>query len=81
MQEAKKRRLNGACVGQPQTDAIYVNNHLNPEFKRLLGATRAAVIAAKWAYVWYANEKVLVRKAEGDKALVINTLSDVEQIK
>lgn len=77
-----------AAVAKEPTDAIlggdgltrlYINENLPTSCYRLLREAKKLKDTG-FKYVWYRYGKVFVRKAEGDKVIVIKSLSDVSAL-
>lgn len=60
--------------------AVYVNEHLTPSNKKLLGAAVARKKTVGWRFVWTAGGKVFARKDEDSRALRIACMGDVEKM-
>lgn len=59
---------------------IYVNESLCYYYRTLLRMAKEKCKDADYRYCWYQNNKVLVRKAEKSKAIVINKPEDLRKI-
>lgn len=80
LEKAKKKRLSTADLGQEAALPIYVNEHLCPSLKKLLGMTIAKKKEHNWRFCWTKNGKIFVRKAESTRALLIGSPDDLDKI-
>lgn len=80
LEKARRLRLTAHDVGLPLTVPIYINEHLCPELKRLLGQTVAKKRESNWKYVWVRNGQIFARKAENTVVVKIQTSDDVAKI-
>lgn len=79
--KARKARLTTESLGFDGTSKkIYINEHLTPKNKRLLGAVVARKKAIGWKFVWTTDGKVLARRGESTPTMHITSLSDVERM-
>lgn len=77
----KKRRLvitdtkiKGTSIG----DVIFLNEHLTPYFKNLLRLAKIRARENRYKYVWFSNNKLLMRKEDGDRVLRIECEEDLD---
>lgn len=77
---AKKTRLNTSMLGFEATDPIFVNEHLCPENKILLGKAIATKRAKGWKFAWVSDGKILMRKVEKSKVVHVTCEADLERI-
>lgn len=80
LQAARKKRLTTSDIGFAETCPIYVNEHLCPEYKALLGMAIAKKKEKKWKFVWVAESKILARKTENSSVVHIATRADLAKI-
>lgn len=66
------------CQGN---DSIFVLENLTKRTRTLLTETKLWAKANNYKYVWHNNNKVLVRKADGQNAVVISCSSDRDKLK
>ncbi|KAH7933768.1 hypothetical protein HPB49_016969 [Dermacentor silvarum] len=64
LKKAKKMRLSISDLGHTSSSSIYINEHLCPALKRLLGMTIQRKKAQKWKFVWTRDGKIFARKDE-----------------
>lgn len=71
IQAGKRARLQG----------IYFNENLSAYYKQLLKDTKIKASACSYSYVWWQSGKILVRKAEGNRnVIVIKNRSDLSKL-
>lgn len=61
---SKKKRLSTVNFSFEEDSPVYVNEHLCPELKILLGKTIQRRKEKGWKFSWVQNGRILVRKAE-----------------
>lgn len=75
----KKKNLNAKQLSPHlQTSNIYINEHLTPLNKALLGRARRLKKENIVDFVWCKEGKVFVRRQDGDKAHVVRKMEDLE---
>lgn len=74
----KKAKLTTSKIGfsGPEQN-IYVNEHLTPENKRLLGAAISKKKEVSWKHVWSRNGNVLAQKTDDSKSMRIRSQADL----
>ncbi|XP_039763825.1 uncharacterized protein LOC120636417 [Pararge aegeria] len=79
------KRKKGVCtkdIGIEGTEKkIFVNEHLTPENKQLLKATKTLAQQKAYKYVWVRNCNIFLRKNEESPALNIRLEKDLSKIK
>lgn len=65
LNKAKQKRIICQDLGLTEESPVYVNEHLCPSMKRLLGMAVSRKRQFQWRYVWVRNCKILARKADG----------------
>lgn len=80
LKAAKKNRLNAASLGFQGREPVYVNAHLCPENKVLLGKSIQAKKEKNWKFAWFADDKVLMRKSENSKVVHVTCEDDLSKI-
>ncbi|KAH6943644.1 hypothetical protein HPB50_025028 [Hyalomma asiaticum] len=59
LEKARKARINSNDLGFDKSQAIYINEHLCPQLKRLLGLAIAKKRELNWRFVWVKGETVV----------------------
>lgn len=59
---------------------IYFNHHLSPYYKNLLYESKKFVKENNFKYCWVANGKVYIRRQEGERAVRIATMLDLDSL-
>lgn len=77
---ARKRKITNATIGLQSDAPIYVNEHLCPEMKRLLGMAISRKREHGWKFVWTRNGNIFARRTETSPIVAICRESDVEKI-
>lgn len=90
LEKARKKRITNATLGlaslsqeaqDGQEDSpIYINEHLCPFMKKLLGASIARKRACAWKYVWTRNGCIFARRTDTSPVLSIQRESDIDKI-
>lgn len=80
LDSSKKLRLNASDLGLSGTTPIYVNEHLCPEYKQLLGKSIAAKKQHNWRYAWVSKGRILMKKSDNSRTIRISTEADLAQI-
>ncbi|XP_075232211.1 uncharacterized protein LOC142330652 [Lycorma delicatula] len=60
---------------------IYINESLGPVKRKLFAAARMLKKDKQYTYLWIRNGKIFIRKNQGDSALPINSMDDIEKLK
>lgn len=80
LEKAKKLRLKNGDFGNNSVSPVYVNEHLCPTLKRLLGMAVTKKRESGWKYVWCRNGKIFAKKSDGSETLAIKREHDLEKI-
>lgn len=82
LQKAKKTRLTMKDLGNSSSAPIYVNDHLCPALKRLLGMAIEKKKACNWKFVWVKDGHILARKDEDadSRVLRVRCARDIDKI-
>ncbi|KAH8019724.1 hypothetical protein HPB51_021083 [Rhipicephalus microplus] len=80
LHKAKKMRITSEDFGHSQGTPVFINEHLSPAMKHLLGMAIAKKKAQNWRFVWTSNGKILARKEESAPVVRNRTAQDVEKI-
>lgn len=63
-----------------QTNRVYINDHLNPESKKLLNKTRTIAKEKDYRHVWVKHGKIHVRRQDGSAVIVISKDKDLNKL-
>lgn len=75
------KNLLAADVGfRDAPNRVYVNDHLNADFKTLLSKTKSLATEKGYSYVWVKFGKIHVRKNDSSRVLIVATVSDLNKI-
>lgn len=80
LEKAKKTRISTRDLGHTSGAPVFINEHLCPAMKQLLGMTVAQKKAKNWRFVWVNYGKILAKKDESSPTLYIRNAQDVEKI-
>lgn len=80
LEKAKKKRITTTDLGFDTAAPVFVNEHLCPPLKRLLGMTQAKKRKCQWRYVWVRNCKILARKSDDAPVVTITHEDDLAKI-
>lgn len=76
----KKVRLNTSDLGIAGSMPVYLNEHLCPTYKALLGKAIAAKKRYNWRHTWVTNGRILMKKADNSETIRIRNEADLAQI-
>lgn len=78
----KKNKLNSSIVNSDSpSEPLYVDEHLTPKAKRLYYLGRQLSKSGEFKYCWTSNGRVLLRKEDGSKTVMITEESQIENLK
>lgn len=80
LEKARKKRVTTADIGHQDRQPIYINEHLCPTLKVLLGKTVAKKNEKNWRFCWTKEGKIFARKNESSRVLRVTKLSDLDKI-
>lgn len=80
LQKAKKTRISTQDLGHSSNTPVFINEHLCPVLKQLLGMAIAKKKTANWKFVWTNDGRILARKDENSHVLHIREACDIEKI-
>lgn len=81
LEKAKKKRgLTAQSLGFHDHALVYVNEHLTPQNKKLLGAAIAKKKEMHWKYAWSSGGKVYVRRDDVSEAVRIKGQDDLPKM-
>ncbi|KAH6946776.1 hypothetical protein HPB50_015251 [Hyalomma asiaticum] len=81
LEKARKARINSNDLGFDKSQAIYINEHLCPQLKRLLGLAIVKKKELNWRFVWVKGGKIFARKTETSNAVRIGCEADIEKMR
>lgn len=81
LEAAKKKRISNKDLGSTASTPIYINEHLCPVLKRLLGMSVAKKREYNWKFVWVRNGRIFARKTDNAPILEITLADDLEKIR
>lgn len=77
---ARVKRLTNEDLGLSDNAPVFVNEHLCPALKKLLGQAISRKRDIGWKFVWVQNGKILARKAEHAHIISIEHCDDLLKI-
>lgn len=79
MKKARRARLNTRSIGYSgeNAQAIFVNEHLSPDNKRLFSRALALKKEKGWQFIWTENCQIKVRKSPDSRVIRIASDSDL----
>lgn len=80
IEKARKRRISATEFGQSGHASIFVNEHLCPTLKKLLGQVVARKKDKQWKYAWTRDGKIFARKTDTSRALRISAVQDLDKM-
>lgn len=80
LEKARKKRLSTTDFGFRQQAPIFLNDHLCPALKKLLGTAVAKKKDSGWRFVWTRDGKIFGRKTETSRILRISCLADIDKM-
>lgn len=81
LDKAKKKRLSNSDIGLDTNAPVFVNEHLCPTLKRVLGKSIEKKRQCNWKYVWVRNGRIFARQTESSPLVQIINEDDVEKIR
>lgn len=81
LEKARKTRLTTDDVGYTAKQPFYINEHLCPQLKKLLGMTVAKKKELGWRFAWSRGGKVFARQTENSKAVRIACEADLAKMR
>lgn len=80
IEKARKKRLSTSDFGHVGRSPVFVNDHLCPTLKMLLGQVVARKNEKGWKYAWTRDGKIFARESESSRVLRVTRLQDLEKI-
>lgn len=75
-----KKRILTRDLGLSSSEPVYVNEHLCPTMKRLLGMAVSRKRERKWKYVWVRGGRIYARQSESAPVMPITHEDDLARI-
>lgn len=75
-----KKGFSASELGYVSDSKIYINPSMSKENKALLAAAREKARTSGYRYVWFVNGKIMVRKAQGQPAILITSKEQLDQV-
>lgn len=78
-----KRNMNTHDLGltAKPAEVVYVNESLAPERRRILNAARLLKREKGYTYLWIRGGKIFLRKSDGDRVIVLDSMDDLDKCK
>lgn len=80
LEKARKKRVDTSQLGASDVSPIYVNEHLCPAVKKLLGQVVAKKHEKGWKYAWTKEGKIYARKSDTTRSLRVTCARDLEKM-
>lgn len=81
LEKARKTRLTADDIGYTTKNPVYINEHLCPQVKKLLGMTIAKKKELGWRFAWSRDGKVFARQIENSKLVRIACEADLAKMR
>lgn len=79
-QETRDRWIDNRRKLTRGPDSVYIQENLTLSDRSLLWMTKEWARANRHQYVWYRNGKIFIRKSDGEPALVIASVADLDRM-
>lgn len=80
LDKARKARISARDLGYSCNMPVYINKHLCPVLKQLLGMAVAKKKVVNWKLVWSKSGRILARKDESSPIVHIRNAHDIDKI-
>lgn len=80
IEKSRKKRLSTSDFGHVNHSPVFVNDHLCPTLKILLGQVVARKNEKGWKYAWTRDGKIFARKSDSSRVLRVTRSQDLEKI-
>ncbi|KAH7942368.1 hypothetical protein HPB49_022583 [Dermacentor silvarum] len=80
VEKARKTRFTTQDLGYSVREPVFLNEHLCPQLKKLLGMTIAKKKALNWKFAWTKGGKVFARKTETSHVIRITCENDLDKM-
>lgn len=77
---SKKTLLAKEIGFSDSTQSVFLNDHLTPEYKRLLTSVKTTLKAKGYQYIWVKYGKIHVRKNDSSKIVIVNNHTDLNKL-
>lgn len=81
LRKAKKTKLTNLQIGLNSSNAVFVNEHLCPTLKRLLGMAIRRKHEHKWKSVWTFGGRIFARQSDDAVMIQITDEADLDKIR
>lgn len=76
-----KKKILASDIGfSDSTQLIFLNDHLTPEYKRLLTSVKTTMKAKGYQYIWVKYGKIHVRMNDTSKIFIVNSHTDLNKL-
>lgn len=80
IEKARKKRVCASDFGFSEPSPVFVNEHLCPTLKKLLGQVVARKKQQNWKYAWTKDGKIFARKTDTSRTLRVTCEQDLDKI-
>lgn len=80
MTKVKASKLTDNIFGNPGKTSIFANDHLTPR-KAVVFAAALKLKQNGYRFIWTRRGQVYVRKVDEDRAVVVTSISQVDELK
>lgn len=80
LEKARRKRFTCADIGFATGGPVFVNEHLCPPMKKLLGQAISKKKEKRWKFVWVRNGSIFARKAENTPVIKIASTADLGKL-
>lgn len=81
LEKAKKMRFESDILGFSEKEPVFLNEHLCPKMKKLLGLTIGKKHEMNWRFAWVKNGRVYARQSETSRVIRIDCEADLGKIR
>lgn len=80
VKKARRTRFTAEELGFTTKQSVFVNEHLCPQLKKLLGMTIARKREMNWRFAWASGGKIFARETETSRAVQITCEADLHKM-
>lgn len=80
IEKGRKKRVCTTDLGFRESSSVYINEHLCPTLKKLLGQVIARKNEKQWKYAWTRDGKIFARKTDTSRTLRLTCSQDLEKM-